>query len=172
MSDLAGQLDKKGLNVLNSDESTNGASIFEPAGPGLLKSDSDVDEQLLLVIPFMEGVKIRGVKLLCNDPEGYEQKEGEERSGPKTVKIFVDCPNYTFDECSEHKPAHVLELKPEHLDGQEVKLKFVKFQNVHSLTIFVEDNQGGTPVTYINSLSFVGVPIAGFNVANIKPIEK
>jgi len=54
---------------------------------------------------------------------------------------------------------------------QEIKLKFVKYQNVLSVTLFFPDNQDDAPVTYINKLDFFGQPIAGTKMQELKKIE-
>jgi hypothetical protein len=54
---------------------------------------------------------------------------------------------------------------------QEIKLKFVKYQNVLSVTLFFPDNQDDAPVTYLNKLDFFGQPIAGTKMQELKKIE-
>lgn len=47
-------------------------------------------------------------------------------------------------------------------------LKFVKFQRVSSLTLFVEGNAGGADYTALSSLRIFGVPLQGTDVSKIK----
>ena len=50
-------------------------------------------------------------------------------------------------------------LTPGQLDGSPITLKFVKFQNVQNLQVFIQDNQSAEEVTQINYLGIVGLPI-------------
>ena len=51
-------------------------------------------------------------------------------------------------------------LNAKQLDGeQEIPLKFVKFQNVQNIQMFVSDNLGGEEVTQIDFLGLMGYTI-------------
>ena len=43
--------------------------------------------------------------------------------------------------------------------GKRIPLRFVRFQNVNSLHIFVASNQGGEEETMINSIDLFGLPV-------------
>jgi hypothetical protein len=62
-----------------------------------------------------------------------------------------------------------IELTPEDLrDGAEpMLLKFVKFQRVSSITIFVEENDGGE-VSALGGLQLYGKGVATTNMAEFK----
>ncbi|TXG66552.1 hypothetical protein EZV62_007827 [Acer yangbiense] len=47
-------------------------------------------------------------------------------------------------------------LSSDNLKGHLVFLKFVKFQNVCSLTIFIEDNQSGSEITKVLNIALFG----------------
>lgn len=49
--------------------------------------------------------------------------------------------------------------------------RFVKFQNVSTLTIFVQDNAEGAETTKIEKIVICGVAGQTFNVSEIKKIE-
>ena len=49
-----------------------------------------------------------------------------------------------------------------------VPLQYVKFQNVSSLTVFLEDNQGDEEVTQISQLQLIGMPLATTNMNDLK----
>ena len=66
-----------------------------------------------------------------------------------------------FDETDSIEATQVLALTPDDFSpSKATPLRFVKFQNVYSLTLFVEDNQDNSDVTALKSLTFVGSPIA------------
>lgn len=57
------------------------------------------------------------------------------------------------------------------LDGNtEKKLKFVKYQKVYSLTVFIATNQGDTDVTVLNGIELMGAPVEGMDVNAIKKV--
>jgi hypothetical protein len=49
--------------------------------------------------------------------------------------------------------------------------RFVKFQNVSSITIFVESNQGGEPTTVIQRLRFIGQAQSATNMNEFKRVR-
>mmetsp|Transcript_41999 Transcript_41999/g.50913 ORF Transcript_41999/g.50913 Transcript_41999/m.50913 type:complete len:187 (-) Transcript_41999:568-1128(-) len=121
--------------------------------------ESDADEQLLLTLPFQQVVKVFSMKIKATDAD----------KAPKTVKLFVNRESLGFDEASSETAAQTIELSPEDLaKGNSINLKFVKFQNVRSLTIFVESNHGDEDTTIINHLSFTGCPVDTTNMNDLK----
>jgi len=51
-----------------------------------------------------------------------------------------------------------------------VELRYVKFQSVNNLQVFVFDNQGGGDVTEIDSLTFYGIPVSTTNMQDFKRV--
>lgn len=72
---------------------------------------------------------------------------------PSVVKLFPNMPSPGFSDAEENEPAQTLLLDPGQPLSPDVKipLKLVKFQNVNSLTIYVEDN-GGADITELYAL--------------------
>jgi PITH domain len=65
----------------------------------------------------------------------------------------------------------VLELTAEDLQPDSVTLlKFVKFQRVSSLSIFVEENNGAE-TTALSSIKFFGAPVATTKMGDFKKQE-
>eukprot|EP00471_Norrisiella_sphaerica_P000798 CAMPEP_0184487800 /NCGR_PEP_ID=MMETSP0113_2-20130426/10342_1 /TAXON_ID=91329 /ORGANISM="Norrisiella sphaerica, Strain BC52" /LENGTH=163 /DNA_ID=CAMNT_0026870209 /DNA_START=39 /DNA_END=530 /DNA_ORIENTATION=+ len=156
--DLTKYVDGKRITALNCDKGTNPASVF--LGQGYAKSDTD--EQLILVVYFQEKVKIRGVSFCAETKEGLA-------SGPKSVKIFKDSPNLDFEDAEDSVPTQQFELTEENLTkGEKLKIKFTKFQNVNSLTIFIESNQGDEDISALSNITFYGQVIAGTNMSDLK----
>ena len=61
-------------------------------------------------------------------------------------------------------------LTPGQLDGSPITLKFVKFQNVQNLQLFVKDNQSGDEITQIDYLGIIGSPIGTTNMNDFKRV--
>jgi len=163
MVDLKGVIDFKSCNVLNGDGQTGLRDVI--GATGVLKSDADVDHQLLLNIVFTEAVKLHGIAFSC-------QKEGastnKKESGPKRVKLFLNRTNIDFSEASSIPATQDFLFDDRDLTGVEKLTQFVRFQNVHSLTIFVESNQQNSEVTCLNRLSLIGTTIAGMRMSDLK----
>ena len=54
------------------------------------------------------------------------------------------------------------------LDGKEIPLKFVKFQDVQNIQLFISDNQTGEEVTEIGFLELFGTPKQTTNMKELK----
>ena len=55
-------------------------------------------------------------------------------------------------------------------EGNPVNLRFVKFQNVQNLTLFVLDNQSGDDVTQLDFLGIIGSPVQTTNMQDFKRV--
>lgn len=123
--------------------------------------ESDCDEQLIISISFNQIVKIHSLRL-----------NGPADKGPKTVKVFINQPKtLDFESADSMEPVQTIELTPELLaDGSVVPLRYVKFQSVSSITLFVKDNQSGGEVTQIDYLGFIGTPLNATNMSDFKRV--
>lgn len=75
------------------------------------------------------------------------------------MKLFANNPNIGFDDASTSTAEQTFELSEAQTKGEEaVETRYVKFQKVHSLSIFVESNQGGEDETRIDGLELFGDP--------------
>ncbi|XP_071448497.1 thioredoxin-like protein 1 [Hetaerina americana] len=129
------------------------------SGGGYL--ESDVDEQLIISISFTQSVKVHSLKI-----------KAPQDKGPKTIKIFINQPRtLDFDMADSFKPVQEIELTPEDLDGTPVNLRYVKFQNVQNIQLFIRDNQAGGEVTAIDHLVIVGSPISTTNMSEFKRVS-
>lgn len=54
--------------------------------------------------------------------------------------------------------------------GAVVNLRYVKFQNVQNIQLFVRNNQSGSDVTQIEYIGFIGTPILTTKMDNFKRV--
>jgi hypothetical protein len=128
-------------------------------GAGYLASD--VDEQLIINLAFNQGVKIHSLKL-----------KAPPKHGPKKIKLFINQPvTLDFDSATNTAAVQEIEVSPKDLEnGNLINLRFVKFQNVQTLTFFIVDNQSGDEKTVIENLQVIGAPIATTKMDDFKRI--
>ena len=124
--------------------------------------ESDADEQLILSIAFNQKSKINAIII----------KGPADGSGPKSIKLYANRPSFGFSDVGTVPPSQEIELTESQLAGEAVSLKFVKFQSVVTLSIFVESNQGGEEVTKVSKVQIIGSTGEGdkFNVNEIKQV--
>ncbi|XP_045785983.1 thioredoxin-like protein 1 [Maniola jurtina] len=129
------------------------------SGGGYLASDCD--EQLIINISFNQLVKLHSVKIKAPSDKG-----------PKFVKLFINQPRtLDFDQASGNASVQDLEFSPSDLEaGNPVPLKFVKFQSVQNIQLFIKDNQSGGDVTQIDQLVLYGSPISTTNMGEFKRV--
>lgn len=86
--------------------------------------------------------------------------------------LFVNRNNLGFEDVDDVDPTTTIELNPEDLkeDAEGIPLKFVNYQRVKSITLFIEDNAGGD-VSALGGLKFLGKPVATTNMADFKKQE-
>ncbi|KAG6818577.1 hypothetical protein H0H93_003849, partial [Arthromyces matolae] len=148
-------LDVNQLNCLNEDTGHTLKSIIGHKGRNHSENylESDADAQLLLNIPFNQTVKVRSIVIYASNME----------QAPHTVKLAVNRPNLGFDDIEDAKEtevAQILELTEEDVkNGKAVSLRFVRFQAVNSLHIFVSGNRGDEETTRIDSIDILGYPV-------------
>ncbi|CAI4230181.1 unnamed protein product [Auanema sp. JU1783] len=149
---VPGFLQLEGNIMLNQIECSNAcddtpASNFFGGSQSVLRSDCD--EQLILGIPFKQPVKLHSIFV-----------KGNGGKAPKVVRVFINLPRaLDFDDAQAIEPTQILEFgNTAGETGELLALKYVKFQNVHSLQLFIENNQEGGEVTELTDLKFFGMP--------------
>lgn len=159
--DLSVKFDKTECYARNESSQFPMENLF--IGDTRLGCKSDADEQLILHFSFQEFVKVYSIKLTefnrGSDPD----------SNPATVKVFVNRCNLGFEDVDDVEPTQVLELTEADLkeDADPILLKFVKFQRVKSITLFIEDNAGGD-VSALGGLKLMGRTVATTNMKDFK----
>ncbi|KIP03679.1 hypothetical protein PHLGIDRAFT_121377 [Phlebiopsis gigantea 11061_1 CR5-6] len=144
-------LDGQQLNCLNEDAPAHTLRDIVSAKQLNTSPDafllSDVDEQLILTIPFNQMVRVRALVLTSKGPAAQR---------PVRAKIFVNVPTLGFDDATTLPPVQELELTETQLtQGARIPLRFVRFQSVNSLHIFIESN-GGDEQTRIDGVDVLG----------------
>lgn len=157
MMDLGTFIMKNDCECLNEADDHPMVHSFTTAG-GFLQSDCD--EQLILSVTFNQAVKIHSLKF-----------KAPEKLGPKNLRIFINQPRtIDFDMANSFNCVQELTLEPKDLQGNLVNLRFVKFQNVQNIQIFIKDNQSGGEVTQIDYIGFIGGPIITTKMDDFKRI--
>ncbi|KAJ3769772.1 PITH domain-containing protein [Lentinula raphanica] len=148
-------LDLQQLNCLNESSEHNFKSIVSSKSVNTSNSylESDADEQLLLNVAFNQAVRVKSLIIKSTDIA----------HAPKKIKLAVNRPNLGFDDVADAEEpavAQILELDQETVtEGKPVALRFVRFQSVNSLHIFVVSNHGDEEETKINAIDVIGVPV-------------
>ncbi|ORY11194.1 PITH domain-domain-containing protein [Clohesyomyces aquaticus] len=176
-NDVTDQVDVRGLDLLNSDSDFgNVRTLFETTMPTTLaigkgkgaaagsegKKDwveSDVDEQLMLYLPFTASLKIHTIHFTSCLPKSEDDEDIPMR--PKTIHLYTNRQhNLGFEEAEDIPATQTIELKASDWDEStgtaKLELRFVKFQNVASLVIFVADGDGDGEKTRIDRIRIIG----------------
>ncbi|GAA5934901.1 uncharacterized protein JCM15063_003097 [Sporobolomyces koalae] len=158
---LNSSIDLSQIQCLNEASDHTVRDLLRGGGDKWLESDAD--EQLLLQIPVNQSIKLRAIR--------FTTVPASLASAPKSIRLFVNQSSIGFDEAEGQDAAQELELTEAQAKGSEaVQLRFVRFQNVSHLSIFVASNQGGEDVTRIDKLDLIGVPIEG--TADLAGLQK
>ncbi|KAK6915429.1 PITH domain, partial [Dillenia turbinata] len=153
--DLLDFVDWTGVECLNQSSSHSLANALKQGyrEDDGLNLESDADEQLLIYIPFTQVIKLYAIVIKGPEEEGCF-------SGPKTVKFFMNKEHMGFSNVNDFLPSDTAILSPDHLKsssfGKPIVLKYVKFQSVRSLTMFIEDNQSGSDITKVQKIVLYG----------------
>lgn len=162
MTNLTDKLDKQECYARNVSSAFPMTNLF--IGDSKLGCKSDTDEQLILHLVFNEFVKVHSVKLTAfnrgMDPE----------LNPTLIKLYVNRESMGFEDCDDIEPTQMFELTDDDLKegSKPLLLKYVKFQRVRNITIFIEDN-AGADVTALGMLQIFGRTVAGTNMNDFKP---
>jgi len=122
--------------------------------------ESDTDEQLIMYLTFVQTIKLHSLRISAPDD-----------TGPKVIKLFINQINTPdFDFCEHGKATETVTLTPQDLKKGMIRLRYVKFQNVNHLTIFVLNNQNGGEKTRITNLTLYGNPVNTVDMSDFKRV--
>jgi len=176
--DVSDQVDTRGLDLLNSDSELGGVrALFDTSVPSSMGSgkgkgkasgaeskadwvESDVDEQLMLYIPFQSMLKVHTIHLTSLPPKS-EDDDDEVPMRPKTIHLYTNrAHNLGFEEADDIPSTQTITLKASDWDERtgtaKVELRFVKFQNVTSLVLFVVDGDGDGEKVRLDRVRIIG----------------
>ncbi|KAK4132347.1 DUF1000-domain-containing protein [Trichocladium antarcticum] len=168
--DITEQIEQQRCELLNFDPDTGGVRVlFDGAKPSAFTGakvatkdwvESDTDEQLLLFMPFQSMLKLHTLQITSLPPSDDEDDDEEAPMRPRTIKLFTNKPhNLGFDEAEDLSATQEIQLseKDWNADGTaNVALRFVKFQNITSLVLFVVDGDGEGEKVRLDRLRLIG----------------
>jgi len=158
---ISSRLDKAECYCKNESPNFRYTNLFIDDSRLGLKSDAD--EQLLIHIVFNEVVKVHSIKF------GEFNGGSDPELNPSRIQLFVNRESMGFEDAEDIPATQVIELTATDLkeNAAPKKLKFVKFQRVSSISIFVEDNAGGE-ISALGSLKVYGRPVGTTNMKDFK----
>ncbi|KAJ2082262.1 hypothetical protein H4R24_001708 [Coemansia sp. RSA 988] len=125
--------------------------------------ESDVDEQMVLRISFNQPIKLHSIML-----------KAPLDKAPKNIKIYANRTDVEFDDVDTAEATQeIVMTKGIYEDGKGVvNLRYVRFQNINNITLFVADNLGDEEVTAISQLAFIGTAVNSANMSDIRQDEE
>lgn len=162
-------IDMTTLECLNQDDDhpvTNAVSISQADADAVadagLQSDADIDHQLLIKFGFQQPVKLKAITFRGNT---------DDETAPQVVKVFQGQMSIGFQEAEDNDAVQTLDLSTSQVEQAEpVELRFVKFQNVTTLQLFVQSNFGAE-ITRIDLLEFWGTLTETVDMKAWKPTK-
>ncbi|KAF8802423.1 DUF1000-domain-containing protein [Phlegmacium glaucopus] len=141
-------------NVVALNTSGSGSVVIKPWHARLDETqfiESDVDDQIILRIPFTGSVRLRALLL----------KAGPGAQTPSKLSLFANNASLDFDDVSDKTPTQEFNV-PQSRDVGEYAVKnshfgitrTAKFSNLSSITLFIPASQGAenTRVYYVGLL--------------------
>ncbi|KAF6811110.1 thioredoxin [Colletotrichum sojae] len=167
-SDITDQVESRGCELLNADEDFGPVRIlFDTSKPSALAKkegakdwvESGADDQLLLFMPFQSMLKLHTLQL-TSLPPAADDDDDEAPMRPGTIHLYTNKPhNLDFSEADDTPPTQVITLteKDWNADGTaNIGLRFVKFQNINSLIIYVTEGDGDGEKVRLDRVRLIG----------------
>lgn len=112
----------------------------------------------MIFMPFQANLKIHSLHITSQNPS---EEDDELPSRPKLLKLFINRPSILgFDEADGLPATQEITLSEKDWDAKtntaKVELRFVKFQNVTSMVLFVVESEGSNEKVRIDRLRIVG----------------
>ena len=139
---------------------TSGAERESKVGKDWVESDTD--EQLMLYVPFKSKLKIQSLQITSLPPRrSGEDNEDDIPMRPHTIRLYLNEPHILgFEEAEDIPATQEISLEPRDWDEgtgtARIDLRYVKFQNVTSLVIFVFDGNGEGEKVRVDRLRIIG----------------
>jgi hypothetical protein len=182
-TDVTSEVDIKGLDLLNADSDFGGVrTLFDASQPSAAAAgaggkgkgkateddkgtkdwvESDTDEQLMLYVPFQSTLKVHTIHLTSFAAPASDDDDDDTPLRPRQIQLYTNrAHNLGFEEAEDIPPTQTIELKPEDWDEKtgtaRLELRFVKFQNVTSLVIFIVNGEGQSERTRVDRIRIIG----------------
>ncbi|CAK7562498.1 MAG: Thioredoxin-like protein 1 [Sporothrix epigloea] len=163
-SDITHNVEVQRTELLNLDDAAAGSVrvLFAPGKPSgkseaLTASaadwvESDTDEQLMLFVPMQSLAKLHTLQITSHPTE--------DAARPQLIKLYSNSPhNLGFDEAEDTQATQEITIKPEEWNDQatvSIPLKFVKFQKISSLVLFVVSAEDGAEKVRLDRVRLIG----------------
>jgi len=163
------EIEIKGLDCMNwKSELGSIRSLFENSSPSGLEPkakakeadwmESDTDEQLMLFIPFQSTVKVFQLQITSLPPSS-EDDDDEAAKRPRTIKIYINNAHILgFEEAESRTEHQTITLSDDDWkDGTAtISTRFVKFQAVSTLTMFIVDAADDAESVRVDRIRIIG----------------
>ncbi|KAJ8516250.1 hypothetical protein ONZ45_g6402 [Pleurotus djamor] len=135
-SNLYGVIDRDRVYGLNLSVPEDAQAIIKPwdqREDTTLYAESGVDDQMIIHIPFAQGVRIKSLLL----------KLGRGESTPRQLRIYANHPNILdFNDVENTKPHLTITLLEGETSVTEYPLRVAAFSSVSTLSLFFSDAVG------------------------------
>ena len=112
----------------------------------------------MIFVPFQSTLKVHSLHITSKAPA---EDDDELPSRPKLIKLYTNRPSIlSFDEADGTPAIQEITLSEKDWDPKtntaKIELRFVKFQNVTSLVLFVVESEGDNEKVRIDRIRVVG----------------
>ncbi|KAK7204732.1 PITH domain-containing protein [Myxozyma melibiosi] len=160
---------RKGTDEVESVRAVFTAPAATAGAVAVTNIESDSDSQLLFYVQFMNVSKVHSILIQsavakgssaegAEGGEGAEEAEGEIRQRPTKIKVWTNLPSIlSFDDVTSVPAVYEEDeiAEPDAEGWSSVKLRYVRFQRVTSLVIYLEGEDDDEP-TGVNKILLVG----------------
>eukprot|EP00003_Mantamonas_plastica_P002733 TRINITY_DN1209_c0_g1_i3.p1 TRINITY_DN1209_c0_g1~~TRINITY_DN1209_c0_g1_i3.p1 ORF type:complete len:182 (+),score=59.56 TRINITY_DN1209_c0_g1_i3:148-693(+) len=129
-------IDTTKLRALNLQDKKSVGDVFKPYDDRFdgkfIESDEDVDEEIILFIPFVCDVQIKSICILG----------GEDDKSPSTMKVWTNREDIDFSNADNIKCTQKFELVNDNTQAIDYPVNIPKFRSCANITIFFNSNFG------------------------------
>jgi hypothetical protein len=179
--DITDAVETRGCDLLNAGKGSGASVLFDRSKPSALAKSGDAaasssaakdyvessaDDQLLLFLPFQSNVKLHTIQLTSLPSQSSDDNDDDDDSEPPmrpaNIKLFTNRPHsMDFSEADDTTPEQEIEISPAewNADGTaNLPLRFVKYQNVSSLVVYVTRGHGDGYTVRLDRVRLIGEP--------------
>lgn len=146
---LYGVIDKDnvhGLNLTVPEDAKTVIKAWDEREDTSKYADSNVDDQVVIHVPFSQNVRLKSVLL----------KLGRGESAPRHLRIYANHTHIVdFADAEQTKPQLNISLLEGAVEVSEYPLRSAAFANIHTLSLFFSEAVGGE-MTRIYYIGFKG----------------